>query len=316
MKIPGGWKHPTDATADSDAQLEGQVRVLLQSEASLLNRGVELHFEEVRKLDRVLHVDVIGTGKSNEQLPVHSERYPVEIRFSYATCESCGLMSGGYHEAVLQIRADKRPVSDQEAEQILEMVTHRTVAEYGRDVKAFVTSVDRHRHGVDFKIGSEHLAHKIGDEIERAFLANRKENFKLVTEEHDGKRKYRVTIVLRLPEFEIGDFITVTGNPCEIRSIGQGVVTCYDMKTGKIFTISPKSSKWESAAMVAKCGARRSYTVVVACPHQPFQLMDTETFHTIEVEPEQFPFDISLGDTVYGVTIETVFYPLPSGNSQ
>ncbi len=316
MRIPGGWKQLTDAPTDPNAQLEDQVRVLLQSEVSLLNRGVELHFEEVRKLDRVLHVDVVGTGKSNEQLPAHSEHHPVEIRFSYATCESCGLMSGGYHEAILQIRADRRPLSDQEAEQILDMVTHRTVAEYGRDVKAFVTSVDRHRHGVDFKIGSEHLAQKISDQIERAFLASHKENFKLVSEAHDGKRKYRITIVLRLPEFEVGDFITVTGNPCQIRSIGQGVVTCYDLKTGSIFTMGPKSSKWESATMVAKHGAMRSYTVVAACSHQPFQLMDTETFYTIEAEPEIFPFDVSLGDTVYGVTIETVFYPLPSGNSQ
>jgi nonsense-mediated mRNA decay protein 3 len=311
VRVPGGWKKVTNSVSDSGEVTKQQIHTLLGQEVSTLNKKVEIDFEITRALDRVHYVTVRGIGRSHNDLPPHTEQYPVEIRFSYATCDSCGLMSGGYHEAVVQIRADGRQLSDDEAERVLSLVTNRTIAEYGCDARAFVTSIDRHHHGLDFKVGSEHLARKIGDEVEQAFLASRKENFKLITQEHGGKRKYRMTIMLRLPRFVVGDFIIVAGTPCVIRSIGQGVVSCRDLKSGTEIAVGPRSAKWQSIEFIAEAAQKRRYTVVTEGFQQPFQLMDAETYITFEVDRARFFFPVHIGDEITGVTLNGDFYVFP-----
>jgi len=116
VKIPGGWKKLTFAAADSDDLWPHQLDILLDMEVKPLVRGLELTIEEEKRLDRVLHVILHVLGQSHEDLPPHEENYNVEVRFSYGTCDTCGMKSGGYYEATLQIRADGRKVTDEEEE--------------------------------------------------------------------------------------------------------------------------------------------------------------------------------------------------------
>ncbi|MCF2135760.1 MAG: hypothetical protein K9W43_00800 [Candidatus Thorarchaeota archaeon] len=311
VKVAGGWHSLVPRPSNADDMLDRQIDVLLSREVHLSNPHIEVGLTVLNRLDRVLITEIEATGRSHPDLPVHTERLPLEIRLHYATCDTCGMMSGGYYESILQIRADGRSMTDEEVDQIVEIVTQRTIAEYGKDVKAFVTGTSRTKYGIDFQIGSEHLSRKIADELESLFLAERKENYKLVTQDRGGKRKYRVTILLRLPRYHQGDFISVSDHPCWILSLGKGGVSCFDLVEQSRFTVGPRSAKWRTIQYLGSASDFREFSVIAKGYNQPYHLMDSVTFETIEVEATESLSSVQVGDTVRAFPYEGKLFFLP-----
>ncbi|MFX1559396.1 MAG: 60S ribosomal export protein NMD3 [Promethearchaeota archaeon] len=312
VKIPGGWKKLSFAAADSDDLWPHQLDILLENEMKPLVHGIELDIEEEKRLDRVLHVVLRAFGKSHEDLPPHEEQYPVEVRFSYGTCDTCGMMSGGYYEATLQIRADGRQLTDEEENDIVRTVTDMTIAQYGSDDKAFVTKISSDRYGMDFQMGSEHLCRSIAENLESRYLAQRKQNYKLVGQDKRGKDKFRTTILIRLPRFGIGDFVRVLGNPCQVMAMSKSGLTCFDLIQRQRFTMSPKSSKWRTLEYLASKDERQEFMVTTRVYGQPVQLMDSVTFDYREIDESLLDEEVEAGTTVYGLVIDDEFYLLPS----
>ena len=315
IRVPGGWKRiPTDiGTAEELEQY--QIWDLLRRELKTISNEVEMSLQEENRLDRVLHMRVMVEGRSHPSLPKHREEYPIEIRHSYSTCDTCGRMSGGYHEAILQVRADGRELSAAEEKDLTDLMTEMTIAQYEADAKAFVTSVTTDRHGMDFYVGSEHLARAVATEIEARYLAERKENYKLVGQDKGGKNKYRVTILVRLPRFSVGDFVRVAGNPCQVITMSKGGLTCFDLKERSRFTMNQKSSKWKTLEFLAGFSESRSYMVVTYVFGQPIQLMDSITYETLEVDEKYIDFGVEVGENIQGLEVDEKLYILPKAGA-
>ncbi|MHA3964585.1 MAG: 60S ribosomal export protein NMD3 [Candidatus Thorarchaeota archaeon SMTZ1-45] len=311
VKIPGGWKKLSVEATDSDDLWPHQVDVLLDHELKPLVSGVEITIEEEKRLDRVLSIVLKVIGKSHDTLPPHEEQHNVEVRFSYGTCDTCGMMSGGYYEATLQIRADGRKLTEEEEDDIVRIVTEMTVAEYGTNEKAFVTKISTDKYGIDFQLGSEHLCRSIADVLEYQYLAQRKQNYKLVGQDKGGKDKFRITILIRLNRFGLGDFVRVLDNPCQVMAMGKSGLTCFDLVQKQRFTINPKSSKWRTIEYLASKDERRKYMVTTRVYGQPVQLMDSETFEITELDEFLLDNDTDTGATVYGLIIDEEFFLLP-----
>ncbi len=298
------------STSDAEYQKEEQIGILLDQEIKPLGTDLSVEIEEENRLDRVLHLLLIVSGKSAPELDEHTEEYRVEIRLNYATCDMCGMMSGGYYEATLQIRADDRSLTEDEQDRIVAVARERTIAEYGKDNRAFILQIDETKFGLDLFIGSELLCRRIADEIEGLFLAERKENYKLVTQERGGKRKYRITILLRLPRYALGDFIKVLGNPCQVVNLGKGGVACYDLVEKQQFTVTMKSSKWRTIEFLAEAGSKRAFSIVSNVYGQPIQVMDSETFEMVDIDDDSIR-EINQGDTIYLLRVEDLWYYVP-----
>ncbi|RLI57974.1 MAG: hypothetical protein DRP09_01100 [Candidatus Thorarchaeota archaeon] len=312
VKVPGGWKKvPSKVSSNEEDLLDFQISTVLQREVKVRSPDVQLAVEETKRLDRVNYITLIVHGSSAPTLPVHEEEYTVEVRHSYATCDTCGMASGGYHEAILQIRADGRPLTEIEAGDISELVSQMTIAEYESDTKAFVTNASRDRYGLDFRIGSEHLTRQVADELESKYLAERKENYKLIGQDKGGKEKYRITILLRLPRFTVGDFVRISRNPCQVLNMGRGGLTYIDLLTREQFTINPRSAKWRSLEYIGPLSDRREFMVTTHVFGQPVQLMDSSTFEITEVDAESFSREIVQGTTVYALVLEDQIFILP-----
>lgn len=311
VKIPGGWKKLSFEATDSDDLWPHQIDILLDTEVKPLTRGIELTIVEEKRLDRVLHIILKAFGKSHEELPPHEEQYNVEIRFSYGTCDTCGMKSGGYYEATLQIRADNRKLTEEEEDDIVRIVTEMTVAQYGSDEKAFVTKISSDKHGIDFQIGSEHLCRSIADVLESRYLAQRKQNYKLVGQDKTGKEKFRITILIRLNRFGIGDFVSVLDRPCLVKAMSKSGLTCFDLVQRDQFTMNTKSSKWRTLQYLASKDEKREFMVTTRVYGQPVQLMDSETFDYREIDESLLDASIETGATVYGLAIDEEFYLLP-----
>ncbi|TFH01119.1 MAG: hypothetical protein E4H14_18915, partial [Candidatus Thorarchaeota archaeon] len=257
VKVPGGWNKIYIGNMTAEELTEAQMDIILEQEIKLFYKELTLSIEEVNKLDRVTHLIVTATGTSHESIPPHDEEYPVEIRFRYGTCDTCGMMSGGYYEAILQMRADGREISDAKKRELTERVTEMTVARYKSDDKAFISLVDDNKFGIDYYIGSENLAKDLADDFEGRYIAERKENFKLVGEDKTGKKKYRVTILVRLPRFSSGDFVLINEQPCQVLAMGGGNLTCYNLIRRERFTINPRNPKWRTIDFLAPLTERR-----------------------------------------------------------
>ncbi|MFW9843643.1 MAG: 60S ribosomal export protein NMD3 [Candidatus Thorarchaeota archaeon] len=311
VKVPGGWQKISIGKMNAEELAEKQIDIILDQEIKLFYEGVSLTIEEVNKLDRVIHLMLTATGKSHESIPPHDEEYPVEIRFRYSTCDTCGMMSGGYYEAILQIRADSREISDEEKKELTKRVTDMTVARYKTDEKAFVNLIDDTRHGIDYYIGSEHLAKDIADDFEGRYIAERKENYKLVGEDKTGKKKYRITILLRFPQFSNGDFVLVAEQPCQILAMGHGNLTCYNLVRRERFTINQRNVKWRTIQFLAPMTDRREFMIVTHVFGQPVQIMDSENFEVTEVEESVFDSEIISGEKIHGIIVEEQLHILP-----
>lgn len=299
------------AAADSDDLWPHQLDILLDIEVKPLVRGLELTIEEEKRLDRVLHVILNVLGQSHEDLPPHEEKYPVEVRFSYGTCDTCGMKSGGYYEATLQIRADGRQVTDEEEDDIVRIVTEMTIAQYETNEKAFVTKITSDKYGMNFQMGSDYLCRSIADVLEARFLAQRKQNYKLIGQDKSGKEKHRTTILIRLHRFGIGDFIKVLDKPCQVIAMGKGGLTYFDLVKRQQFTMNPRSSKWRTLEYLTSKDDRREFMITTRVYGQPVQLMDSETFEITEIDESLLDDAVEAGTTVYGLSIDEEFYLLP-----
>ena len=311
VKIPGGWQKISIGNMNSEELAEKHIEIILEQEIKLFTKGVSLVIEEEKKLDRVTHLVLTASGKSHESIPSHDEQYPVEIRFRYGTCDTCGLMSGGYYEAIVQIRATDREISNDEKKIFTTKVTDMTVAKYKSDDRAFVTMIDDNKYGIDYYIGSEHLANDIADDFESQYIAERKENYKLVGEDKTGKKKFRTTILLRLPRFSIGDFILINEQPSQVLAMGNNNLTYYNLIRRERSTINPKNVKWKTIEFLASLTERREFMVVTHVFGQPVQIMDSKNFDVTEVEASIFDSEIASGVKIYGLMIEEQLYILP-----
>ena len=310
VNMPGGWKI-ISPTSTEDVK-EEQVGILLDREIKPLVEGVSLTLEEVNRLDRVLHLNVRATGRSDPSLDEHDEEYPLEIRFRHSVCDMCSKISGGYYEAILQIRADERLVTEEEETAITNIAKERTISAYGKDDKAFILDIMENKYGFDIYFGSTHLCKRITDELESRYLAERKDNYKLVSQDRGGKGKYRTTILLRLPHFVIGDFVEVSGKLCQVLNISKRGLACYNLHDGERITVSKKSARWRTLKFIAEESSKRSFTVVSNVYGQPLQVMDSVSYELKELEHSELTEGIEPGAVIHLLNHEEKWYILPS----
>ena len=100
-------------------------------------------------------------------------------------CPDCCLESGGYHEAIIQIRG---PIDKAKA------LAKKAVTKISE--KTSITQVDESKHGVDVLVLRKRPAIEFVQSTNKDYVQTRK----LVTQTRDGKRVYRSTLCIRLEE--------------------------------------------------------------------------------------------------------------------
>lgn len=311
IKMHGRWRQITERISNPEKLVALQLQILLDNEVEVLGENVTYSVIQKKRLDRVLHIEIIAQGSSHSELPSHTETHDVEVRLDYGTCDSCGMMRGGYHEAILQIRADDRKLTKAEENEILDTATDLTIGEYGKDSMAYINEITRSKYGIDLKIGSNHLCRMIADDLESRYMAARKQTYKLIGQESDGKEKYRTTILLRLPHFKEGDFVDVAGDPCQIRSMGRGGLVCYNFEDKSQFTVSPRSSKWQEIQFLASESNKQEYMVISKAYGEPIQLMNSQTYEVENLPGDSLTSGLENGDKIWAVTLQGRLYYIP-----
>ena len=154
------------------------------------------------------------------------------IVWTKENCDRCSRLSGGYYESTIQVRAtDRRP--DSYERQRVEEIAYEIeddVQESGERL-SFITRIDNNRDGVDIVVSS----HSIGDTIARQIVTEMGGKItrhpKLIGERL-GRKLYRITLLLRLPQFRKGDVITFNKRYYEVRGTDSGLLRVFDLSEG------------------------------------------------------------------------------------
>ncbi len=133
-------------------------------------------------------------------------------------------MHDKYYEGILQLR---NPTND-----IIRFVKNQI-----EKSKIFVANEIKLKNGIDLYLSSQRFLRALGAKLKKRFGGQLKSSRKLHTvSRKTGKRLYRVTVLLRFPNFKAGDIITYRGEKVKVKLIGKKVFV-QNLKTGKKSTI-------------------------------------------------------------------------------
>lgn len=107
------------------------------------------------------------------------------------SCESCSRLSGGYYEAVIQVRGPKNM-----QDEILKLIKDKVNQYKDADMFSFITQVQVSREGTDVYLGSAKIAQKVEQETKRIYNVTTKITHSIQGVK-DGKEIKRMTVLLR-----------------------------------------------------------------------------------------------------------------------
>jgi NMD protein affecting ribosome stability and mRNA decay len=153
----------------------------------------------VKPAAREVLVKVHASGKIVEaQSRLMVDDMQVIVGVKSTTCEVCNLIHAGYYEAILQVRGEKKISADKLAK-IEKALMSNADKMMKDDRKIFISKVEKKQEGLDFYLSSISLARNMAEILKSNFQAKVVETAKLIGQDRGGKRKFRVSVLARLP---------------------------------------------------------------------------------------------------------------------
>ena len=238
-----------------------------------------------------------------------TEEHDTIVRIKNDVCDVCSKRFGGYHEAIVQVRADNRNLTKKEITMIKKYVESlvKSLQEKGHR-GLFITDMGEEHGGLDFYISDKGSAKTITKKIQESYGGDIKKSSKNIGMK-DGRQTYRMTYLLRLPSIRKGDFISHEGAIFNIYTISRNKVHILELSgwTEKIFDIK----ELENDNIIGRDELIKEM-ILVSQTKEEVQLMDPKTLKTFEVrKPKNISYDLK---EVKIVKIEDEIFLLPDNN--
>lgn len=162
------------------------------------SEGVDISFDAEYTSPNTIIVSLEVWAKFfNTDKPLHDED-KVKVRLSKTTCDVCKKQKTGYYEALLQVRGENE-IPEENLKRIFKNLEGRFQKVYGKNRKEFVSKIQQKHGGLDLYTSSAEVAKELGRFLKNTYGAELDESAELVGETDDGQRKYRVTVLARIP---------------------------------------------------------------------------------------------------------------------
>jgi nonsense-mediated mRNA decay protein 3 len=279
-----------------------------------MERAVEMLLDKLITYEKIVDnhqysVEYSPEDEMNHQIVVHCDMYVDElratkdlhskVRLKPSQCVTCTRRKSRYYEATLQFRADGRDLTDEEMEAISKYVHERVDSA----TDAFISEEEKMHGGWDFLLSSKSLARNISKELASMYCAQDSSSAKLVGMK-DGQEMYRVTHLIRLPQFKVGDVINHQGGLYQIMRMATNVAV-LNIEDWKRSSFTPSELVGSS---VEDC--LRLKAVVLAQTEDEVQIMDPDTMKTVTIKkPEGFHPE---GEEISIIKCEKGVFPAPS----
>ena len=221
------------------------------------------------------------------QRELHDERKHVTVYVRQAVCPRCSKFLGGYFEAILQVRAEGRPLTEDEREAIGKLVEEKVDEIMRRDRMGFIQDTIEKEEGLDFYMGSTSSARKLAQAIKEKFGGTISEAYELVgVDRQTSKETYRTSVSVRIPKFRSGDIVAdKRGNVYEVEKVDGRGLSLRNLATEESEHLNWKTVKREELDTVEY---EKSEAMVTSITPVEVQMMDMKTYETYEIEKPAF----------------------------
>ncbi|HVL49516.1 MAG TPA: NMD3-related protein [Candidatus Thermoplasmatota archaeon] len=264
-----------DDTLPYEATIEAAVEEAVSVDRRVKAAAVDVELKGEDQRNFLATVKVAGSAEGIAFEEIHTPR----ARVKNATCLRCSRIQGGYYEAVIQLRAEDRDIDDEElarARAVASRAIERIVGDGDRN--AFVLKDEFHHGGLDVYVGTINAARILAKALSNEMGGRQRESAKLVGQK-DGRDIFRLTFLVKIPSYRVGDFVLVAERPHLVTAIQQKRVSLGDPVTGAIH--SRERDDLERVTVLARREAREA--VVVSATGSELQLLDPWTYATVSV---------------------------------
>ena len=135
-----------------------------------------------------------------------------------------------------------------------------------------------------------------------------KESPRLISEDKStGKGLYRIWISVRIPEFEISDFIRYEGKTMQVKSISKNSLVAVEITTHKKHNIPMKNM--EAIELVKKAEDIETASIISKSP-QFIQILDPVDYSAVDLDMKEEFADLNVGEEVNLIRIDNNVYLL------
>jgi len=218
-----------------------------------------------------------------------AEEHNVLVRMKKAVCDVCSRRFGGYHEAVIQIRADKRKPTRKELNNIRLMVEQLVESLRAKGNRAlFITDLGEEHGGLDFYLSEKGAALTITKHIQEQYGGQIKTSSKNIGMK-DSRQIYRMTYLIRLPSYKKDDFILYDDKFYHIASVFRNRAHVVGLIDWKEETLEDKELQ---KASVLGGEELVKEMIIVSQTEDEVQIMDPDTYDIKYVrKPENISFE-------------------------
>ena len=266
------------------------------------NEDINLEIDQMKGTIANCLVEVVGEvyGVSLD------ETHDVSVRILKTVCPTCSKIQSGYYESVVQFRADSREIKKEEYEMANEIVARTLDKQVKVDKLAYCPQIAKLKEGYDYYIGSLKTGRKIAENLKEEFGGIIKESPRRISEDKStGKGLYRIWISIRIPEFEIGDFIEYDSKIIQVNDIAKNIVVGNDIKTNKKQNIPLKNIN--DIKLIKKACDIQTTTIISISP-RIIQILDPADYSAVDLEMKDEFNDYNIGDEIKLIKIEDYIY--------
>lgn len=227
------------------------------------------------------------------------------VRIKNNVCRRCSRQLGSYYEAILQIRTGSKELTPELREETLAMVENSVARQAANNKSLFITKMELVTGGVDVYLSSIALGKNLAKELGDAYCAETKESPKLVGQTSDGQDMYRLTYLVRLPEYHVGDVVVYEGRYCKlIRVAGSGgrVMDLMNFRERSV-----RKSDMPDLKLYEKAVDLKDATVINVAGSE-IQVLHPDNYSTVDL---RVPEGYGCGESVKVVTIDDALYLVP-----
>jgi len=164
------------------------------------------------------------------------EQLRIKVMLKKGVCERCSKIAGKYYESILQVRGDDSSLDKKTMDEIRKQV-HDVIARTAKkDRNSFISREGEIHSGVDFYLGKngdgKNLAKLLG-----SVYGSKITESKTLMGRKEGEDCYRMTYLVRVPPFLVGDFVMYRAKPWKIERINPKKVTLLGLQSGERITV-------------------------------------------------------------------------------
>ncbi len=189
VETEGGWVR---------VDLETVIPTLLKERIPTDPRAKRITFTHVSRAEdeRNFGLAVKAAARISDVEIVESFR--IRLRVKQGLCPTCNRRRSNYFEGILQVRAEDRPLTEEERGRLVAFVQDAVARRAAKGEEVFISKVEDVRGGADVYLSSNSVARSIARDLADDVQGTMRSSPKLYGRQK-GKDLYRVTYLVRIP---------------------------------------------------------------------------------------------------------------------